>query len=70
MNLIFTKHAQQRMVERNIKIENIRDVIDMPEYTIRKNRKVEAYKTINNKTLKVVYFKTSKFIKIITLIWK
>ena len=70
MELILTKHAKQRMLERNIKIEEIQETIEFPDYTIIKNNKTEAYKKIGNKNLKVVYTKEGKFIKIITLIWK
>ena len=58
------------MDERGIKIEQIKESIELPDYTITKNGKVEAYKKIENKTLKIVYSKKDKFIKIITLIWK
>jgi len=70
MEIIFTKHAQQRMLERGIKLEQIKNTIDFPDYTISKNNKIEAYKRINSQILKIVYNKKGKFIKIITLIWK
>jgi len=69
MEFILTKHAMKRMIERNISIETIKDTINFPDYTIKKHN-IEAYKQINNKTLKVVYIQKGKFIKIITLIWK
>ncbi len=70
MKIILTKHAKQRMEERSIGIEQIQETINFPDYTISKENKIEAYKEINNKLLKVVYIKEGKFIKIITLIWK
>jgi len=70
MQVIFTKHANQRLSERNIKIKYVKETIEFPDYTITKNNKVEAHKKINDKTLKVVYIKEDKFIKIVTLIWK
>ncbi|MBU2562349.1 MAG: DUF4258 domain-containing protein [Nanoarchaeota archaeon] len=70
MRIILTKHAQKRMIERNIKMKEIIETIDMPNYTITKNGKIESYRIINYRTLKVVYSKKGKFIKIITLIWK
>jgi len=70
MNLIFTTHSKQRMLERGIQIEQIKETIELPDYTITKNGKIEAYKKIKDKTLKIVYIKKDKFIKIITLIWK
>lgn len=70
MELILTNHAKKRMAERGIKLEQIKEVIDFPTYTTRKDSKIEAYKEINGKTLKVVYIQKAKFIKITTLIWK
>ncbi len=69
MKIILTIHAKKRMIERNIKMEDIREAIDFPNYTIIKGNKTEAYKKIGNKNLKIVYIK-NKFIKIITLIKK
>ncbi len=70
MKIIFTNHAKQRMYERNIKFEQIKDSINFPDYTIRKGNKTEIYKKFEEKTLKVVYIEEGNFIKIITLIWK
>jgi hypothetical protein len=70
MELILTNHAKKRMLDRGIELKHIKETIDLPNYTIRKDNKVEAYKEINGKTLKVVYIQKAKFIKIITLIWK
>ncbi|MBS3085956.1 DUF4258 domain-containing protein [Candidatus Pacearchaeota archaeon] len=70
MKVIFTEHAKQRMIERDIKVDDITSAIEMPDYTVTKNGKVEAYKKFGDKTLKVVYAKENKFIKIITLVWK
>ena len=57
------------MFERKISIEQIKNAIDFPDYTITKANKIESYKKIEDKILKVVYVR-GKFIKIITLIWK
>jgi len=70
MKILLTNHAKKRMFERGITSEQIKDTIDFPIYTITKENKIEAYKKINNKILKIVYIKKGKFIKIITLIWK
>ena len=70
MNLIFTNHAKQRMIERDIKLEEVKDAIDYPDYAVSKENIVESYKRINNKNLKVIYSKEGKFIKIITVIDK
>lgn len=68
MGLIFTNHAKERMSERGIKIEDVQEIIDMPDYTIKKDGKVEAYKKINSQNFKIVYENKGKFIKIITVI--
>lgn len=70
MNFILTKHAEQRIIERNIKLKQIQEIINFPDYTISKNNKIEAYKKIEGKLLKIVYIQKGKFIKIITLLWK
>ena len=44
MTLIFTNHAKQRIMERNIKIEEVQEAIDLPDYTISKEDKKEAFK--------------------------
>lgn len=70
MNLILTNHAKKRLIERNVKIEDIKTAIEFPDYTITKDNKKEAYKRIKGKVLNVVYSKEDKYIKVITLIWK
>ena len=70
MNFILTNHAKKRMIERGIKIKDIEETLDFPDYTINKQDKIEAHKLINNKNFKVVYSMKGKFIKIITVIIK
>ena len=70
MNLIFTVHAKQRILERNIKIEDVENAIYFPDYTISKNGIIESYKKIDNKNLKIIYLEEGKFIKVITVIDK
>jgi hypothetical protein len=66
MKIFFTNHAKQRIIERGIKLNEIKDAIDFPDYIITKENKIEAYK--NN--LKIVYISKDKFISIITVIRK
>ena len=70
--LIFSNHAKKRMVERDISINEIQEVIDFPDYTVRKENIVEAQKKFVNRELRIVYSMEGKFIKIITVIerWK
>ena len=70
MDFILTKHAKQRILERNITLEQIKETINFPDYTINKDGKIESYKRINNRLLKIVHIQKGKFIKIITLLWK
>ena len=44
MKTILTNHAKRRMIERNIKMEEIRETLEFPDYTITKEKKIEAYK--------------------------
>lgn len=69
MKIILSSHAKKRLIERGIKMQDIIDTIELPDYNITKSDKIEAYKKIQDKTLKVVYTK-DKYIKVITLIWK
>ncbi|MEK6936173.1 MAG: DUF4258 domain-containing protein [Nanoarchaeota archaeon] len=70
MDLILTKHAKQKMIERDISIEEVQNTIELPDYTINKGDKIESYKKENNKNLKVGYSIRGKFIKIVTVIIK
>ncbi len=68
MRFILTNHAKKRMDERNIPLDQIKQTIEFPEYIITKNQKIESYKRINQRLIKVVYLKKDNFIKIITVI--
>ena len=70
MKIVLSYHAKKRLIERGIKMQDLQDTIEIPEYTISKGDKKEAYKKIKGKTLKVVYSEEDKYIKVITLIWK
>ncbi len=70
MSLIFTNHAKQRMIERGIKLQEVQDTVDLPDYTVSKEGKKESFKKIGNKNLKIVYSEKGKFIKVITVIDK
>jgi len=70
MKIILSYHAKKRLNERSIKFKDIQDTIDIPDYTVSKGNKKEAYKKIKDKTLKIVYLEKDKYIKVITLMWK
>jgi len=58
------------MIERGIKSEDIQNIINFPDYVIKRENKFEAHKKIDNKNIKIIYSKKGKFIKIITVIIK
>jgi len=70
MEIRLSYHARKRMLERGIKFEQIRETLEMPEYSIVKESKKELYKKINNKILKVVCVEKDNYINVITLMWK
>ena len=70
MKIILTDHAKQRMIQRDIKRSEIEETIELPEYTVSKGRIVEAHKNINGRSIKIVYSKQGKFIKIISVMIK
>ena len=70
MKIILSYHAKKRLFERKIRLQDVIDSIEMPDYTISKGNKKEAYRKINNKILKTVYMIKEKYIKVITVIWK
>ncbi len=70
MKIVLSYHAKKRLFERGIKIKEVQEAIDIPDYTVSKGDKKEAYKKLNGKTIKVVYAQEDKYIKVITLVWK
>jgi len=70
VTIILTTHAKKRMVQRAISFKQVQETIEMPDYTIKKEQKIEAFKHQNNEILKVVYTAKDKYIKVISLMWK
>jgi len=70
MNFILTNHAKKRMTERDIKINQIQETIDFPDYTIKKEDKTEFHKKFKDKKLVIIAIQEGKFIKIVTVVWK
>lgn len=58
------------MAERAITFKHIQDTIEMPDYTVQKGKKTEAYKRFENKRLKIVYAGKDKYIKVISVMWR
>ncbi len=70
MKITLSSHAKKRLFERGIKMNEVLETIEMPDYIVSKNNKKEAHKKIKDKTLKIVYSQEDKYIKVITLMWK
>ena len=61
-----SRHARKRVFERNIEMTKIKRAIRFPNYKIIRGLEIEAFLDSENKTLKVVYVRKAKYIKIIT----
>lgn len=70
MKITLSFHAKQRLKERKVPLESVKDTVSMPDYTVSKENKTEAYRKFKERTLKVVYSKEDSYIKVITLMWK
>ncbi|MCX6731813.1 MAG: DUF4258 domain-containing protein [Candidatus Parcubacteria bacterium] len=68
MKLKFTNHAKYRILERKIKMSDIKDTLKNPDfYGHTFDNKIVARKLIDGKTLEVVYTKIKREILIITI---
>lgn len=70
MTIILTNHAKKRMTERAINFKQIKETIEMPDYTIQKGKKTEAIKDFGDRKLKIVYGAKDKYIKVISVMVK
>ena len=68
MKLKITDHAQYRIRERKISIEDIKSVVRNPDFSKNSvdNRYIESRKKTENKILEVIYKKEGDVIIIIT----
>jgi hypothetical protein len=55
------------MKQRRIEEKDVLDIIELPEYTLKRGEEIEAYKKINNRMIKVVYVVKENYIKVITI---
>ncbi|HKZ37574.1 MAG TPA: DUF4258 domain-containing protein [Chryseolinea sp.] len=58
MKLKFTNHAQYRIEERGISIEDIKFVINNPDFSEINNGKIKCRSLIDGETLVAVYLKS------------
>ena len=66
MNIIFTKHAKERMEKRGISEDEVINTIKFPEKTRKMGNIYYVQKKITSGTIEVV-FEKEKYIKVITL---
>lgn len=69
MKLVFSNHAEQRIIKRKITKEEVVETIMHPDITLKKHGKYYAQKRTQRGLIEVVYERTEKHIKIITLYW-
>ena len=55
------------MSQRAISFKQIQETIEMPNYTVQKGKKTEAYKKYEERKIKVVYTAKDKYIKVISV---
>ena len=68
MKLRFTNHAKYRILERKIKIDDIKSTIKNPDYCgYTFDNKMVARKLIGDKTTEVIYTKSKSSILVITI---
>lgn len=67
MKIVFSYHAQKRLKERDIKEKDVYEIVEFPDYTIKRGEEIEAYKKIEGRLIKVVYIIMQNYIKIITV---
>jgi len=69
MQYLFTLHAEYRIKKRKLTKEEVIETIKYPDKTLKKYDKYYAQKNIGRGTIEVVYEKTERYIKIITVYW-
>lgn len=67
MTIILTNHAKKRMAQRAITFDQIKETIEMPDYTVQKGKKTESYKKYPEKRVKIVYAAKDSYIKVISV---
>ena len=65
MEIFYTLHAEDQIIERKIEKVWVEETIKFPDITRRKENKYYVIKRLNGKVLKVVYVR-ERYIKVIT----
>lgn len=69
MEFIFTIHAGLRINKRGLTNEEVIEAIKRPDLTLKRHEKYYSQKNLGRGKIEVVYEKTEKYIKIITVYW-
>lgn len=69
MEIIFTYHAEYRIIRRKLSKEEVIGAIKSPDKTIKKHGKYYYQKRISQMTIEVVCEKTEKSLNVITVYW-
>ena len=68
MFILYTRHAEEQIIERKVERVWIEETIKYPHITKRNENKYYVIRKLNGVSLKVVYVK-EKYIKIITVFY-
>ena len=63
----YSFHAEKRMLERGISENEIKSVLDEPDFVRTEGDKKRAEKTIEGRRIKIIYTEEENYIKIITV---
>ena len=55
------------MAERAITFKQIQETVEMPDYTVQKGKKTEAFRKYGERKIKIVYAGKDKYIKVISV---
>jgi hypothetical protein len=47
MKIVYTNHARKRMRQRALEEKQIIEIIEFPEYTLKRGEEIEAYKKLD-----------------------
>ena len=65
--IVYTKHAKQRILERDISEQEIKTVLEFPDYTISYENKKKSIKRIHDREITVIFADKNDYIIIITV---
>jgi len=69
MEIVFTMHAEYRILKRNILKQEVIEAIRYPDLTFKKHGKYYYKKAMDRGKIEVVCEKTENNIKVVTLYW-